>query len=92
VLAPYALPDTANPFATDRGTAGPKGFLALAGMLTSFALSAPVLLVALVAPPLVTLPLGLAWGAAVMLGGTYLAGQRLDLRGPEILMAVTPRR
>jgi ABC-2 type transport system permease protein len=95
VLAPYALPDSQNPFAMSGGSAGAKGFLALAGMLGSMGLVSPVLALALAAPRswgALVLLVGLAWGAVVLGVGTYLAGYRLDLRGPEILGAVTPRR
>jgi ABC-2 type transport system permease protein len=92
VLAPYALPDTTNPFAMGGGSAGAKGLLALGGMLASMALTAPVLVLALFAPGVVALFAGLVWGTVVLGVGTYLAGYRLDLRGPEVLVAVTPRR
>ena len=95
VLAPYALPETANPFVMSGGSAGAKGLLAFAGMLSATALLSPVLLLALLAPAAwrwVALPAGLAWGAAALAGATALGGARLDARQPEILMAVTPRR
>jgi ABC-2 type transport system permease protein len=95
VLAPYALPETSNPFAMSGGSAGAKGLLAFVGMLSAMALLAPVLLLALLAPPAwrwVALPVGLGWGLAALTGATALAGGHLDRRQPEILMAVTPRR
>jgi ABC-2 type transport system permease protein len=92
VLAPYALPDSSNPFATGGGSAGVKGLLALGGMLASVALTAPVLVLALNTPSGVALLGGLVWSAVVVGVATYLAGYRLDLRGPEVLVAVTPRR
>ena len=38
------------------------------------------------------LAVGTGWGVGGMLLGTYIAGDILDRRGPEILAAVTPRR
>ena len=92
VLAPYAMPDSGNPFAMGGGSAGMKGLLAMAGMVASVALTAPALVLALLAPAPVALGGALGWGVAVLWVGTSLAGNRLDLHGPEILVAVTPRR
>ena len=95
VFAPYALPDSANPFAMNRGTAGAKGLLAFAGMVASMALAAPVLVVARLVPrqwSVLTLAVALGWGAVVLVGATAVAGRRLDLRAPEVLSAVTPNR
>ncbi len=95
VLAPYALPDTTNPFAMSGGSAGAKGLLALVGMFTSAALIAPVLVAALLLDrpwDALALPGGLCWGIALLLLTTHLAGRLLDRRGPEVLVAITPRR
>jgi ABC-2 type transport system permease protein len=92
VLAPYPMPDSSNPFAMGGGSAGMKGLLAMAGMIASVALTGPAVALALLAPPAVALVAALGWGAVVLGVGTYVAGTRLDLRGPEILVAVTPRR
>jgi ABC-2 type transport system permease protein len=56
----------------------------------------PVVLLAIlthgIGAGLLTLAAGVAWGLGGLLLGTYIAGDILDRRGPEILMAVTPRR
>ncbi len=46
VLAPYALPDNANPFALNNGGASAKGMLALVAMVATLVLSLPVILAA----------------------------------------------
>ena len=40
----------------------------------------------------VVLVLGLGYGLGAALLGTYIAGDPLDRRGPEILASVTPKR
>src|SRR5215471_7656766 len=94
-LAPYALPDTSNALGVRSGSGSVKGMLALAGMAAGAGVLAPVLLAALLLPgPLqwIVLPFGVAWGAAAVLITTYIAGDTLDRRGPEMLLAVHPHR
>ncbi len=38
------------------------------------------------------LPVGVAYGIGAALLGTYIAGDRIDRRGPELLVAVTATR
>jgi ABC-2 type transport system permease protein len=38
------------------------------------------------------LPVGLGYGLGAVALGLYIAGDTLDRRGPELLLAVTPRR
>lgn len=96
VLAPYAFPDSTNPFAVGGGTAGLRGLLAAVGSFCALVLALPLLLLALLThgtvAGLVVLAAGTVWGAAGLLLGTRIAGGILDRRGPEILAAVTPRR
>jgi ABC-2 type transport system permease protein len=93
VLAPYSFPNSTNPFAVSGNTAGLRGLLALVGSLAALVLVAPVLVLAmLVDAGVVVLAAGVAWGAGGLLLGTHLAGDILDRRGPEILVAITPRR
>jgi ABC-2 type transport system permease protein len=97
VLAPYALPESTNPFAMNSGGASAKGLLAIVAMLATLVICVPVLVVAVLvgnsaAGPWVVLAAGLAYGAVVAWLGTMAAGAILDRRGPEVLMAVTPRR
>jgi ABC-2 type transport system permease protein len=96
VLAPYAFPDSTNPFAVGGGTGGLRGLFAMAGSLATLLLLAPLLLFAVFthgpAAGLAVLAAGVAWGVAGLLIGTHIAGGILDRRGPEILVAVTPRR
>jgi ABC-2 type transport system permease protein len=96
VLTPYAFPDSTNPFSVSGGTAGVRGLLAAVGSFGALVLQVPLLLFALLthglAAGLVVLAAGVAYGLAGLLLGTYIAGDILDRRGPEILVAVTPRR
>ncbi len=95
VLAPYALPETSNPFATGSGQATAKSMLAVVGLLGAAAVSVPVLVAAALlgdAWPWLALPLGAGYGVAAATLGTYLAGDVLDRRAPELLATVTPNR
>jgi ABC-2 type transport system permease protein len=92
----YPMPDNRNAFSVNTGTGSAKAFLALAGVLAACAAAAPVLVCAALLgegplAPLVV-PLGLVYGLAALLTGTHLGGDTLDRRGPELLIAVTPRR
>jgi ABC-2 type transport system permease protein len=95
VLAPYALPDSANPFAVNSGGATSKGLLSSVSMIAALILASP-LLIAYVLLPVglhwLVLPVGLAWGVAGGVAGTVAGGALLDRRAPEVLDAVTPRR
>jgi ABC-2 type transport system permease protein len=96
VLAPYALPDTANPFATGSGTGLAKSLLALVAVVAAYAVAMPVLVAAALLDGTVwrylALPVGLGYGAVAASLGCRLAGDLLDRRAPELLAAVTPRR
>jgi ABC-2 type transport system permease protein len=95
VFAAYPVPDSSNPFSMSGGSAGVKGLLAMVGMFASLVLLSPVLVLASVPGRpwnALALPVGLLWGAVVLLAGTHLAGRQLDRHGPELLTAVTPRR
>jgi ABC-2 type transport system permease protein len=97
VLAPYALPESANPFAMNSGGASAKGLLALVAMVGTLVICVPVLVLAVLigdasAGPWVVLAMGLGYGVVAAWVGTLAAGRILDRRGPEVLMAVTPRR
>ena len=95
VLAPYALPETTNPFAMNSGGASAKGLLAFVAILAAMAICAPMLVASAFlgsAYPWLILVIGIAYGGTVAWLGTLVAGAILDRRGPEVLMAVTPRR
>jgi ABC-2 type transport system permease protein len=97
VFAPYALPENANPFTMNSGAGSAKGMLAIVAMLGTLVLSTPVAVAAFLAgssAPLSwgVLVLGLGYGVGATLLGTYIAGDALERRGPEILAAVTPKR
>lgn len=102
VLAPYALPENTNPFAISSGGGSAKGLLAILALLGTLALSAPVVVASallsdvLLGPwivgPWVVLATGLGYGMVAVWLGTYIAGDLLERRLPEVLVAVTPRR
>jgi ABC-2 type transport system permease protein len=96
VLTPYAFPDSTNPFSVSGGTGSMRGLLAAVGSFGALILQVPMLLFALLTHGLAigftVLAAGAAYGLAGLLIGTYIAGDILDRRGPEILVAVTPRR
>ncbi len=95
VLLPYALPDTANPFALSSGGGLAKGLLTFAALFGAALITVPVQLVAFLAHDVwlwVGLPLGLLYGAGALLLGLRLAGPMLDRRMPELLATVTARQ
>jgi ABC-2 type transport system permease protein len=95
VLGGYALPETSNPFAMNTGAGAVKGLLSLLSMVASSLAAMPVVLAAALLGDVwrwVALPVGLAYGAGAALLGSYLAGDVLDRRQPELLAIVTPRR
>ena len=92
VLAPFPVPDTNNIFASGGGTGAAKGLLTLVGMLGSAVFASPVVLLALLLPSAlswIALPLGVAWGLGAVLVATYIVGDVLDRRGPEVLAEVS---
>jgi ABC-2 type transport system permease protein len=93
VLAPYPLPEGSNPFATASGTGLAKSLLALVAIVIAYAVTAPVLvLAAWLGPvwPWLALPVGAGYGVAAVALATYLAGDVLDHRSPELLAAINP--
>jgi ABC-2 type transport system permease protein len=95
VFAAYPMPESRNAFSVNTGTGGAKAFLAFAGMLLAAAFALPVLLLAAVlhgALAGLILPLGIGYGLTALLVGSYIGGDALERRGPELLVAVTPRR
>jgi ABC-2 type transport system permease protein len=96
VIAPYAFPESMNPFAVSSGTGSARGLVALLGSVGTLVLACPLILFAVLTHGpglgLLVLGAGAVWGAAGLLLGTHIGGGILDRRGPEILVAVTPRR
>ncbi|MFI1196949.1 ABC transporter permease [Micromonospora sp. NPDC020750] len=95
VLGAYSLPETSNPFAMNSGAGLAKGLLTVVSMIGSAVAAVPMVVAAALLGDAwlwLALPLGLAYGLGAALLGTYLAGDVLDRRAPELLTAVTPRR
>ncbi|MEH0936819.1 ABC transporter permease [Micromonospora psammae] len=95
VLGAYSLPETSNPFAMNTGAGVARSFLTLLSMLGSAAAGMPLVVAAALLGEAwlwLALPLGAAYGTGAALLGSYLAGDVLDRRAPELLATVTPRR
>lgn len=95
IFGAYSLPETQNPFAINTGAGVAKSLLAMVAWFGGMALSAPVLLMLLLggtAGVALALPVGLAYGVGAIWLGLITAGDVLDRRQPELLMAVNPRR
>jgi len=97
ILAGYEMPETSNPFAVNAGRGMAKSLLGFVAMLATLALSGPFLLVAVWLGDTalwtwLALPVGLGYGLGALALGLYIAGDVLDRRGPELLLAVSPRR
>jgi ABC-2 type transport system permease protein len=91
----YSIPDSTNALAVNSGSGGAKGFLALVGLLGALVVAAPVLIASVLLPSAwrwLVAPVGIGWGVGAVLLGTYIAGDMLHRRGPELLAAVTPGR
>lgn len=99
VLAPYAVPENpSNPFASGSGGGCSTVAYQVIGFVGQFVVLAPiagmVLWGALGDRPAVlwaTLGIGPAWGLAAALIGRRIGARMLARRGPDLLMAVTPR-
>lgn len=97
ILGAYAMPETSNPFAMNAGQGVGKSLLAFVAMLGTLVLASPYLVAAGLAGGTalwawLALPVGLGYGLGAVALGLYIAGDTLDRRGPELLLAVTPRR
>ncbi|QSB17033.1 ABC transporter permease [Natronosporangium hydrolyticum] len=95
VLAPYALPEGSNPFATATGAGLSKSMLALVAIVAAGVVTAPILLAAALlgdAWPWLAVPLGAGYGLGLAALGCYLAGDIIDRRGPWLLRSVSPRQ
>lgn len=95
VLGAYALPETSNPFAINTGAGVAKSLLAFVAMVGSALAGLPMVVAAALLGTVwhwIALPVGVGYGLAAVALGTYLAGDVLDRRMPEVLAAVTPRR
>jgi ABC-2 type transport system permease protein len=95
IFGAFALPETANPFAMNSGRGAAKGLLSLVGLLASMAGAAPFVAAAVIlgdAWTWLAIPVGLGYGLAAAALGCYIAGDVLDRRAPELLVAITPRR
>jgi ABC-2 type transport system permease protein len=95
IIGAYALPESTNPFAINSGAGVAKGLLTFVSMIASGAATIPMVVATALLGDVwlwIALPVGLAYGGGAVLLGTYLAGDVLDHRMPELLVAVTPRR
>ncbi|WP_435818602.1 ABC transporter permease [Micromonospora lupini] len=95
VLGAYSLPETSNPFAMNSSAGMAKALLTVLSMLTTTVAAVPMVVAAALLGDAwlwLALPVGVAYGLGTALLGTYLAGDVLDRRQPELLATVTPRR
>lgn len=94
VFGAYSLPETSNPFAVNTGAGMTKSLFAIGALVAAVALTTPLALGALLVPDLwvwLSLPVGLAYGAAAVWLGVVIGGDAIDRRGPELLLAICPR-
>ncbi|MFJ6199476.1 ABC transporter permease [Micromonospora sp. NPDC092111] len=95
VLGAYALPETSNPFAMNTGAGLAKSLLTLLSMVGSAVAAVPMVVAAALLGDVwlwLALPIGAGYGVGAAWLGSYLAGDVLDRRMPELLATVTPRR
>ncbi|WP_091551668.1 ABC transporter permease [Micromonospora pattaloongensis] len=95
VFGAYALPETSNPFAMNSGAGMARSLLSLLAMVGAGAAAMPMVIATALLGEVwfwLALPVGLAYGVGAAALGTYLAGDVLDRRMPELLQTVTPRR
>jgi ABC-2 type transport system permease protein len=88
----FPMPEVRNPFAMRTGTGTVRGLLMLVVMILTLTFTLPVYIAIFFAPTWARIPIGVAWGVIAALIGTTVAASRLAKRGPELLLAVTPRR
>jgi ABC-2 type transport system permease protein len=94
VLAPYAMPEGANPFATSSGAGVAKSFLALVALVVSVVVAGPALLAAQLLPqvwPWLAVPVGGGYGLAAIMLSCYIAGDLLEHRRPQLFAAITEK-
>jgi len=95
ILGAYALPETSNPFAINTGAGVAKSLLTVVAMVAAGIVAIPMVVATALLGDVwlwLALPVGLGYGLGATLLGSYLAGDVLDRRMPELLVAVTPRR
>ncbi|MEV4627668.1 ABC transporter permease [Micromonospora sp. NPDC049523] len=95
ILSPYAVPDSTNPFAMNSGAGVAKSAQVLLAMLIGSVLALPMVLATALLGEVwlwLALPVGLGYGLGALALGIHLAGDVLDRRMPELLVAITPRR
>jgi ABC-2 type transport system permease protein len=95
VYTAYPVPESRNAFASSSGSGSAKGLLSLLGVVGAAVIAAPIMAAAVILPSgasWLVAPVGIGWGVAAVLVATAIMGRALDRRGPELLVAVTPRR
>ncbi|MFK3982490.1 ABC transporter permease [Micromonospora sp. NPDC050397] len=95
ILSPYALPESTNPFAMNSGAGVAKSVQVLLAMVIGSVLALPMVVATALLGDVwlwLALPAGLGYGLGALALGIRLAGDVLDRRMPELLVAITPRR
>lgn len=93
IFIPYPMPDSKNPFAMNQGSGSAKGLYSMLGLIGGMAACAPLIAIYQLLPNglrSIMLVIGAVYGATAALVMTYIAGDVLDRRAPEVLAAVTP--
>jgi ABC-2 type transport system permease protein len=86
------MPESRNMFAMNTGSGSARGMLVLVVMIIALGASIPAFVLTFFVPGWAMLVIGAAYGTGLAVLGCVVGGRRLARRGPELLLAVTPRR
>jgi ABC-2 type transport system permease protein len=92
VTAAFPMPESRNMFSMNTGSGTAKGLLAFVVMAVGTLVAVPIYIAAFVLPRSAELVIAVGWGVALAAAGVALGAARLRNSGPELLLAVTPRR